>query len=136
MSYNIISYIIYSIITIYITIVVGYQCYKNGYVYVQSIFIDEDTSVSINKILLLGYYLTNIGYTITVIRDWGKVTSLYQLINELSLRIASILFILALMHYMKEASGKDLQQRTTTPLCCHHSQWRLPPWTAQRCWQP
>jgi len=100
MTYNIISYIIYSIITIYITIVVGFQCYKNGYVYVQSIFVEEETSKSINKILLLGYYLTNIGYVITVIHDWGKVESLYQLLNELSLKIASILFILAGMHYM------------------------------------
>jgi len=100
MTYNTISYIIYAIITIYITVVVGYQCYKSGYVYVLSIFIEEEISMSINKILLLGYYLTNLGYAITIISTWNTINSITDMVNELSLRIASIVFILAGMHYM------------------------------------
>ena len=100
MTYNTISYIIYSIITIYITVVVGYKCYKSGYHYVLSIFIEKEITQAINKILLLGYYLTNIGYAITIISTWKEITSLPMLINELSLKIASIVFILAAMHYM------------------------------------
>ena len=100
MTYNTMSYIIYTIITIYITVVVGYQCYKSGYVYVLSIFKEEEISLSINKILLLGYYLTNIGYAITIISTWKTIVSINQMVAELSLRIASIVFILALMHYM------------------------------------
>ena len=100
MTYNTISYIIYSIITIYITVVVGYRCYKSGYYYVLSIFIEEDISFAINKILLLGYYLTNIGYTITIISTWKPIVTINEMINELSFKIASIVFILAAMHYM------------------------------------
>ena len=100
MTYNTISYIIYAIITIYITVIVGYKCYKSGYVYVLSIFEEVAISQSINKILLLGYYLTNIGYAITIISTWNKITSVNEMVSELSLRIASIVFILALMHYI------------------------------------
>ncbi len=100
MTYNTLSYIIYAPITIYITVVVGYQCYKNGLVYVQSIFKDEKISEAINKILLIGYYLTNIGYAITTIKGWKSITNTYQLISELSSQIASIILILAAMHYM------------------------------------
>ena len=100
MTYNTVSYIIYAIITIYITVVVGYQCYKNGYHYVLSIFIEEEVTQAINKILLLGYYLTNIGYAITIISTWKNITSLYMMINELSFKIATIVFILAGMHFV------------------------------------
>jgi len=100
MNYNLISYIIYIFITVYITIIVGYQCYKNGSPYVKSIFLEDEIAHSVNNILLVGYYLTNIGYAVTIISYWNKIYSLSQMINELSLRIASILFILAAMHYM------------------------------------
>jgi len=67
---------------------------------VLSIFIEEEISVAINKILLLGYYLTNIGYVITIISKWKTINTGYEMINELSIRIASILFLLAVMHYL------------------------------------
>jgi hypothetical protein len=52
MTYNTISYMIYTFVTIYITVAVGYKCYKSGYYYVLSIFIEEEITVAINKILL------------------------------------------------------------------------------------
>lgn len=100
MTFNTISYIVYATITIYITVVVGYMCYKNGYHYVLSIFIEEEISLAINKILLLGYYLTNLGYAITIISTWKSISTINEMINELSFKIASIVFILAAMHYM------------------------------------
>ncbi len=100
MTYNTMSYIIYSIITIYITVSVGYRCYRSGHYYVLSIFLEEEITLAINKILLVGYYLTNIGYAITIISAWKEITSIPMLINELSFKIASIVFILAALHYM------------------------------------
>ena len=100
MTYNTLSYIIYAPIAIYITVVVGYQCYRNGLVYVQSIFKDEKVSESINKILLAGYYLTNIGYAIMMIHRWKKVENSIEMINVLSENLASIVMILALLHYL------------------------------------
>jgi hypothetical protein len=67
---------------------------------VLSIFLEEEITLAINKILLVGYYLTNIGYAITIISAWKEITSIPMLINELSFKIASIVFILAALHYM------------------------------------
>jgi hypothetical protein len=100
MNYNIISYIIYLLITIYITVIVGWKCYKNGLVYVESIFKDEKLSQAINKILLIGYYLTNIGYAIMTLKNTNEITNTYQLMNEVSYRVATIVLILAGLHYM------------------------------------
>lgn len=84
MAYNTISYIIYAPIAIYITVVVGYQRYKSGLVYVNSIFRDEQLSLSINKILLIGYYLTNIGYAIMMIKKWEEVENAIEMVNVLT----------------------------------------------------
>ena len=100
MTYNTLSYIIYAPIAIYITVVVGYQCYKNGLVYVLSVFKDKKVSESINKILLVGYYLTNIGYAIMIIKRWEKIENIIKMINVLSENLASIVMILALLHYL------------------------------------
>lgn len=104
MTYNTLSYMIYAPIAIYITVVVGYQCYKNGLVYVQSIFKDEDVALAINKILLIGYYLTNIGYAIMMIKKWEKVESFIEMINVLSYNLATIILLLALLHYINVAT--------------------------------
>lgn len=103
MTYNTISYIIYAPVAIYITVVVGYQCYKNGLVYVRSIFQDEKISQAINKILLIGYYLTNLGYAIMMIQSWEKVESLLEMLNALTTNLASIIIILAMLHYLNVA---------------------------------
>lgn len=99
MNYNTISYIIYAPIATYITVTVGYQFYKNGLVYVQSIFKDEKVSLAINKILLVGYYLTNTGYAIMMIDRWESIDTLLKMINVLSEKIATIILILAMLHY-------------------------------------
>ncbi|MCB0401108.1 MAG: hypothetical protein KDD41_03430 [Flavobacteriales bacterium] len=100
MTYNLLSYIIYAPIAIYITVVVGYQCYKNGLVYVLSIFQDENLSLAINRILLTGYYLTNIGYAVLIIESWEEVQSVLQLLNVLSFKLAGIILLLAALHYI------------------------------------
>lgn len=100
MTYNTLSYMIYAPIAIYISVVVGYQCYKNGLVYVHSIFKDVQLSLAINKILLIGYYLTNIGYAIMMIKRWDKIESVLEMINVLSYNLATIILILAMLHYL------------------------------------
>ena len=100
MNYNIISYIIYLPIIIYITVIVGWKFYKNGLVYVEGIFKDKKLAQAINKILLIGYYLTNIGYAIMTLKNAHQITNIYQLINELSFRIALIVLMLAGLHYI------------------------------------
>ena len=75
MNYIIISYMIYLSITVYITVIVGWECYKNGLVYVTSIFKDKKLVEAINRILLTGYYLTNIGYAIMTLKDGVEINS-------------------------------------------------------------
>lgn len=99
MNYNIIGYLIYLPITIFITIYVGQQLHKHGYIYVKRAFSDLAIATAINNMLLVGYYLVNIGYAIIGLKNWNIIHSIDQLISDLSTHIGHIILLLAILHY-------------------------------------
>ncbi|MBJ7429505.1 MAG: hypothetical protein JHD28_11205, partial [Bacteroidia bacterium] len=99
-NYNFISYLIYLPITFYITVIVGWVLYKKGIVFLNDAFNSNVELASIlNKFLLLGYYLLNLGYAAISIHIFSEINSITQLIEELSKRIGLLIIGLALMHY-------------------------------------
>jgi len=101
MNYNLLAYSIYCLMIVSIILKVGHICFKNGQAYVGQ-FLQEkpDLCLTINKILLTGYYLLNIGYGITVISQWKKITTLNQCIESISQHGCYIVLLLAGLHYL------------------------------------
>jgi len=100
MSYNTTAYIIYILITTFITLVVGGKCHENGKVFMQTIFTDERIGDAVNNILLGAYYLLNIGYAILQVTKWQSVNTLTETLNELVINIGQIVLILAILHHV------------------------------------
>lgn len=99
-NYNFISYLIYLPITFYITVIVGWILYKKGIVFLSDAFNSNVELASIlNRFLLLGYYLLNLGYAAVSIHIFSEINSFTQLIEELSKRIGMLIIGLSLMHY-------------------------------------
>ena len=99
-NYNFISYLIYLPITFYITVIVGWVLYKKGIVFLNDAFNSNLELASIlNRFLLLGYYLLNLGYAAVSIHIFSEINSITQLIEELSKRIGMLIIGLALIHY-------------------------------------
>ena len=100
MNLNIIGYAIYLLITIVIIVKVGRICYQNGNVYVAQLIPDhKDLCHKINQVLLLGYYLMNIGYCTMTLISWEKIVTFDQLIETIAFKSAIIIGTIALMHY-------------------------------------
>lgn len=99
MNYNIIAYLIYGIISIYVTVIVGHKFHKNGLLYIVAIMKDIAISTSINNVLLVLYYCLNIGYVILIISYWESVHGFQQLMNSVGTHTGTIILLLALMHY-------------------------------------
>ena len=101
MNYNILAYCIYFAITFFIIIKVGHICYKNGNIFVAQLIPNhEDLCKKINHLLLIGYYLLNIGYCTMTIISWEKIQSFTQLVEIISLKTSLIILIIAIMHYL------------------------------------
>lgn len=97
--YNLITYSVYLSISIFITTFVGYKCYKTGEIYLLYIIKDTQTCIAINRILLVSYYLVNIGYIAISISNWEVENSFLQVLKILISKISTILIILSILHY-------------------------------------
>ncbi len=100
MNANLLTYSIYLGITIYITVVVGYAFYKNGIHLILDLFSPNHAGAhAINKLLLVGYYLVNIGYLAISINGWPAIESYQHMIYILFKQTGFILLALAALHY-------------------------------------
>lgn len=100
MNYNIIGYLIFLSIIIFMILIVGKVCYRNGNVFVAELIPDHiDLCQQINKMLLVGYYLVNIGYCAMTLVNWETIITIQQLIEVISMKTATIAFILSFLHY-------------------------------------
>jgi len=101
MNFNIIGYFIYLGITVFIIMKVGKICYRNGNIYVAELIPDHtEICQKINRVLLLAYYLLNIGYCAMTLISWQKILSGAQLIETIGVRTAVIIFIISILHYL------------------------------------
>lgn len=79
---------------------IGWILYKNGEVFLNNIFrFDVQIVKSINNLLLVGYYLLNLGYAIITISYWEKLTDFINMIDSLSYTLGKIILLLAVLHY-------------------------------------
>ena len=101
MNLNIIAYLIYFSITGIIIVKVGRICYNNGNIFVSQLIPNhEDLCHKINQLLLVGYYLLNIGYCAITIISWEQIESITQLIEVITSKSAFIIIAIAVMHYI------------------------------------
>jgi len=79
---------------------IGWLVHKNGAVFLLNLFSGNvELTNSINRILLIGYYLTNIGYAIITIAYWRNITSIADIFSSLSTTLGKIILLLAILHY-------------------------------------
>jgi hypothetical protein len=97
--FNLIAYAIYAALTYFITVRVGWLCYKNGLHFVALAIEEEHLAISVNKLLLAGYYLINLGYITIMIYLWETINTWQELVESLSQKMAFIVLILGLMHF-------------------------------------
>lgn len=101
MNLNITAYFIYLFITGIIILKVGKICYQNGNVFVAQLIPNhENLCIRINQMLLLGYYLLNIGYCAMTLVSWKNIENHSLLVEIIASKTAFIILIIALMHYL------------------------------------
>ncbi|MFT5725794.1 MAG: hypothetical protein ACI9JN_002923 [Bacteroidia bacterium] len=100
MNWNLEAYAIYLGVTFYITVVVGYSFHKHGIHLVLELFQNNHEGAhAINNVLLVGYYLVNLGYLTISISSWPEIQSLQVMVDLLFKKVAVILLVLAALHY-------------------------------------
>lgn len=100
MNYIILTYALYMPITVILTIWVAKTLFTNGRVFLVDIFHgNELLADSVNKLLVVGFYLINIGYAVYTLQIFKEIVSVQAVIENLSVKIGAIILILGGMHF-------------------------------------
>ena len=100
MNYTVITYFLYLVISVALTVWVARTLHKNGRVFLVDAFHgNEPLADSINHLLLVGFYLVNIGYVTLALKYGDKPANLEQLLEALSTKVGAVLLILGAMHF-------------------------------------
>ena len=95
-----ITYSIYLIISIAMTIWVARTLSKNGRVFLIDSFDSNDALAdSVNSLLVVGFYLLNIGYILLALKTTQVIVTTRQSIEFLSVQIGTVLLVLGVLHF-------------------------------------
>jgi hypothetical protein len=94
------AYLTYLLISLVATVWVARTLHTNGRVFLVDAFHgNEQLADSVNRLLVVGFYLINIGWTVLAVRTYENVDSARQLIEVLSDKVGVILIVLGAMHF-------------------------------------
>lgn len=112
MSYILLLYTLYLLITVILTIWVARTLFRNGKVFLIDIFHgNQELAQAVNNLLLVGFYLVNLGYAIYALRVEFTINNTRELIEQLSLKTGAIILILGGMHFLNKIIFFKLRKR-------------------------
>ena len=95
-----ITYIVYTILSIALTVWVGRTLFTNGRIFVIDAFRGNiEMADAVNKLLLVGFYLVNIGFVSLYLKYGEQPANLLEAIEYISTKIGVVLLVLGGMHY-------------------------------------
>jgi hypothetical protein len=93
-------YFIYLALSLAITIWVATTLHKNGRIFLVDAFHgNEAMADSVNHLLVVGFYLINIGWVTLALRTAGTVVTMRESIELVSDKMGYVLLALGLMHF-------------------------------------
>ena len=117
-------YIAYTIISIAMTIWVARTLHKNGRIFLLDAFHGkEEMADSVNHLLVVGFYLINIGFILLFLRLGAKPETLVEGIEYIATKIGVVMLVLGVMHFFNMVNfdrlrkkGKHLAPLTAPPI--------------------
>jgi hypothetical protein len=116
------TYVSYLIISVSLTVWVAKTLHKNGRIFLVDAFRgNELLADSINHLLVVGFYLINIGYVSLALREGQMPVDLQGVLETLSRKVGVVLLVLGGMHFFNllvfsKMRKRALLHRTPPPL--------------------
>src|SRR5262249_37452796 len=108
------TYLAYLAITVAMTIWVARTLHKNGRIFlVESFLGNEPLADSVNHLLVVGFYLVNIGFLTLALKYGDKATNAQTALETLSTKVGLVLVVLGLMHFMNLFIFSRLRHRAS-----------------------
>ncbi len=93
-------YVLYLAVSVALTIWVAKTLHKNGRIFlIQAFHGNETMADSVNHLLVVGFYLINIGYITLALKYGTKPATLQESFEFLSTKLGLVLVVLGGMHF-------------------------------------
>ena len=92
-------YVAYLLLSAGLTAWVARALFRNGQVFLDDALADERLARSVNHLLVVGFYLLNLGYAAVAIRVSDSVTTASDAVATLSVKIGLVLLVLGAIHF-------------------------------------
>jgi hypothetical protein len=100
MNHIVFTYLLYLAISVALTIWVARTLHQNGRVFLVDVFHgNEGLADSVNRLLVVGFYLINLGYISLALKLGYGVADLQEAIEALSWKVGAALVVLGGMHF-------------------------------------
>ena len=114
MNHIVITYLLYLAISAGLTAWVAQTLFKNGRVFLVDVFHgDEGLADSVNHLLVVGFYLINLGYISLMLKLGYDVASARESIEALSWKVGLVLLVLGAMHFFNLYLFSRIRRRAT-----------------------
>jgi hypothetical protein len=115
-------YLVYLAISIGLTVWVATTLSRNGQVFLEDVFADNRLAGAVNHLLVMGFYLLNLGYVAVAMRSTSRIPDTSRALETLSTKIGLVLLVLGVLHFFnvfflgRYRRGRLRQQQTRPPL--------------------
>jgi hypothetical protein len=108
------TYLIYIAISVALTVWVARTLHKNGRIFLVDVFHgNESLADSVNHLLVVGFYLINLGYVSLALEIDRKIETPQSSIEALSWKIGLTLLTLGAMHFFNLYIFSRMRRRST-----------------------
>jgi hypothetical protein len=116
MNITVLCYIIYLALSVALTVWVARTLHRNGRVFlVQAFRGREDMADAVNHLLVVGFYLVNIGFIVFALRYGAKPATAQEAFEFVSTKIGVVLLVLGAMHFFNMFNFDRMRRKGVAP---------------------
>ena len=116
MDSTVATYLLYLAVSVPLTVWVGRTLYRNGGLFLIDVFKgDEVLANAVNHLLVVGFYLLNLGYVSLALKLSHPVANTQESIEALSLKVGLVSVVLGVVHLSNVFVLNAFRKRATAP---------------------
>jgi hypothetical protein len=93
-------YVLYALVSIGLTVWLARTLFRNGGVFLDDVFAENPRmSPAVNHLLVVGFYLLNLGYALLTMRSGQSALTLVQAIETLAEKLGTLMLVLGVIHF-------------------------------------
>lgn len=101
MDWTVATYVTYLLVALPLTVWVASTLSRHGRVFLEDVFAgSEALAHAVNRLLVVGFYLLNLGFVSLLLRTGADVVDLRGLLEQLSVKIGVVTLVLGVVHFL------------------------------------